>query len=39
MLTDNGKERKGTFAAGGERLRVRVTRTKPPRLFQGVVVA
>ena len=29
VLTDNGKEFKGTFAAGYERLGVRVTRTRP----------
>jgi transposase InsO family protein len=29
VLTDNGKEFKGAFAAGCERLRIRVTRTKP----------
>ena len=29
VLTDNGKEFKGVFAAGCERLRIRVTRTKP----------
>ena len=29
VLTDNGKEFKGAFAAGCERLRMRVTRTKP----------
>jgi transposase InsO family protein len=29
VLTDNGKEFKGAFAAGCERLGVRVTRTKP----------
>jgi transposase InsO family protein len=29
VLTDNGKEFKGIFAAGCERLRIRVTRTKP----------
>jgi transposase InsO family protein len=29
VLTDNGKEFKGAFAAGCERLRIKVTRTKP----------
>jgi transposase len=29
VLTDNGKELKGVFAAGCERLHLRVTRTKP----------
>ena len=29
MLTDNGKEFKGAFAAGCERFGIRVTRTKP----------
>lgn len=29
VLTDNGKEFKGAFAAGCERLRLRVTKTKP----------
>jgi transposase InsO family protein len=29
VLTDNGKEFKGAFAAGCERRRIRVTRTKP----------
>jgi transposase InsO family protein len=29
VLTDNGKEFKGVFAAGCERLGIRVTRTKP----------
>lgn len=29
VLTDNGKEFKGAFAAGCEQLRIRVTRTKP----------
>ena len=29
VLTDNGKEFKGAFAAGCERLGIRVTRTKP----------
>lgn len=29
VLTDNGKEFKGVFAAGCERLRIRVTRTQP----------
>lgn len=29
VLTDNGKEFKGAFAAGCERLHIRVTRTKP----------
>ena len=29
VLTDNGKEFKGAFAAGCDRLRIRVTRTKP----------
>jgi transposase InsO family protein len=29
VLTDNGKEFKGAFAIGCERLRIRVTRTKP----------
>ena len=29
VLTDNGKECKGAFAAGCERLGIRVTRTKP----------
>jgi transposase InsO family protein len=29
VLTDNGKEFKGVFAAGCERLRLRVTKTKP----------
>jgi len=29
VLTDNGKEFKGAFAAGCERLRIRLTRTKP----------
>ena len=29
VLTDNGKEFKGAFAAGCARLRIRVTRTKP----------
>jgi hypothetical protein len=29
VLTDNGKEFKGVFAAGCARLRIRVTRTKP----------
>jgi transposase InsO family protein len=29
VLTDNGKEFKGVFAAGCEHLRIRVTRTKP----------
>jgi transposase InsO family protein len=29
VLTDNGKEFKGVFAAGCERLRIRLTRTKP----------
>lgn len=29
VLTDNGKEFKGVFAAGCERLQLRVTRTKP----------
>jgi transposase len=29
VLTDNGKEFKGVFAAGCERLRLRITKTKP----------
>ena len=29
VLTDNGKEFRGIFAAGCERLRIRVTHTKP----------
>jgi transposase InsO family protein len=38
VLTDNGKEFKGAFAAGCERLRLRVTRTKPRHAWTNGVV-
>jgi len=37
VLTDNGKEFKGVFAAGCERLRLRVTKTKPRHVKQRVI--
>ena len=38
VLTDNGKEFKGAFAAGCERLGIRVTRTKPRHAWTNGVV-